>query len=62
MVDGAYPITFADVERTISSSPFAAQIDSIDREAQAAPRGNFLKQGYGVDWVLLDRDNTAQAE
>ena len=55
-VAGEYPITFADLERTISSSPFATQINTMDRDAQAALRGNFLKRLVNARLLLLEAE------
>jgi peptidyl-prolyl cis-trans isomerase C len=55
-VAGEYSITLADLERAISSSPFATQINTMDRDAQAALRGNFLKRLVNAQLLLLEAE------
>lgn len=51
-----YPITMADLDRAISSSPFATQINTMDRDAQASLRGNFLKRLVNARLLLLEAE------
>lgn len=55
-VAGEYSITLADLESAISSSPFATQINTMDRDAQAALRGNFLKRLVNAQLLLLEAE------
>lgn len=53
-VAGKYPITLGDLQRTIGSSPFATQFNAMDRDDQAALRGNFLKRLVNARLLLLE--------
>jgi len=55
-VGGDYPITMADLQRTIGSSPFATQFNTMDADNQAVLRANFLKRLVNARLLLLEAE------